>query len=72
MSVESAQEFWERVKSDKEFAAALAEAPDDQGRRTLATEAGYDFTSDELDAVRSRLTDAEIAAVAGGSEADYY
>jgi len=72
MSVESAQQFWERVKSDKEFAASLAAAKDDQERHGVATAAGYDFTSDELDQVRSQLTDAELEAVAGGSEADYY
>ncbi|MBM3147267.1 MAG: Nif11-like leader peptide family RiPP precursor [Actinobacteria bacterium] len=72
MSVESARDFWQRVKSDKDFAAGLAAATDDQERRKLAVAAGYDFTSEELDEVRSRLTDAEVAAVAGGSEADYY
>ena len=51
MSVESAKSFINRVMSDKEFAASLAQNTTDEARIKFAKDAGYDFTQADVQAI---------------------
>lgn len=48
MSVESAQAFLEKVKSDEAFRGSLEKAADDEARKAFVAEAGFDFTKEKL------------------------
>ena len=66
MSMESAQSFMERLKSDKEFAAKAEGCQTFDDLVTFAKQAGYDFSAREAQAVAGALSDEELEAVAGG------
>ncbi|NEO55518.1 MAG: Nif11-like leader peptide family natural product precursor [Okeania sp. SIO3B5] len=80
MSLENVQAFYERIADDKEFLAELqATETQEEGKKILA-EAGYDFTSEELeeytsqvlesgnteDSVLEDLNEEQMTAVFGG------
>ena len=80
MSLENVQAFYERIADDKEFLAELqATQTQEQGKKILE-EAGYDFTTEELeeytsqvlessdaeDSVLQDLNEEQMAAVFGG------
>ncbi len=48
MSIESAKAFIERMKTDEEFAKKATECRDKKAWQTLAKEAGFDFTIDDI------------------------
>jgi len=62
MSLENVQAFYERIADDREFLAELqASQTEEEGKKILA-EAGYDFTTEELEEYTSQMlesTDAE-------------
>ena len=66
MSMESAQDFFARLKSDQELGVKLAMAADDAARLKIAQGAGFSFTLEELEAARDELDDATLDEVAGG------
>lgn len=51
MSLESANSFMERMKTDSAFASCMAEAQSKEDRWVLAKAEGFSFTKDELSAV---------------------
>ncbi|MDD2582923.1 MAG: Nif11-like leader peptide family natural product precursor [Desulfuromonadaceae bacterium] len=67
MSIESAQTFLERMKTDEEFAKNVTECKDSEARMSYVKEAGFDFTLDEVKTVTNELTDDMLDQVAGGT-----
>ncbi|MBW4055854.1 MAG: Nif11-like leader peptide family natural product precursor [Proteobacteria bacterium] len=70
MSIESAQAFLERMKSDEEFAKNVTEYKDFEAGMSYVKEAGFEFTLEEMKAVSSELTDDVLDNVVGGSGTD--
>ena len=76
MSVQSAKDFVAKVKGDKSIADSLGSAADDDARRKIAADAGFDFTKAEMSEALSaggskQLSDADLDTVAGGSSASW-
>ena len=55
MSIESARGFVERMKTDGEFRNRVAEAESPEIRARILKYEGYDFTDEELDALRKTV-----------------
>jgi predicted ribosomally synthesized peptide with nif11-like leader len=75
MSVQSAKDFVAKVKGDKSLADSLGSA-DDDARRKIAADAGFDFTRVEMKEALSegnskQLSDADLDTVAGGASASW-
>ena len=67
MSVESAKSFVERMKTDEDFAKAVTECKDSEGRKEFIVAKGFDFTVDELSQARgNELNDEQLEAVSAG------
>ena len=71
MSVESAKEFYKRLKEDEEFAKKINDTQDNEERVKLVKDEGYDFTLEELNGViheetGKKLSDEELENIAGG------
>ncbi len=72
MSVQAAKDFIVKIKQDKSLADSLESAGDDDARRKIAAEAGFDFTRDDIKEALSegsskQLSDDDLDSVAGGS-----
>ncbi|MDW7674570.1 MAG: Nif11-like leader peptide family natural product precursor [Bacillota bacterium] len=65
MSVESAKQFLERMKTDEEFAKKVMGCKDAEERMAVVAEAGFDFTAEEVNEVGGELSDSDLDAVAG-------
>ena len=62
MSLENVQAFYERIAHDQEFLAELQATQTQEEGRKILVEAGYDFTTEELEEYTSQAlesTDAE-------------
>ena len=74
MSLESAREFWERMKSDKAFRDRFEGASLKNDRLAILKEAGYFFKENDLRQVliaeSEALDDEQLDGVAGGGNAD--
>ena len=57
MSIESAEAFIERLRTDKEFREKIGKAKNKEERMKLARASGFDFTAQELDIIRCKITD---------------
>jgi len=66
MSVESAKQFIEKMKTDEAFAQKVKECKDSEARMTFVKESGFDFTTEEVKGLQGELSDDELDAVAGG------
>ncbi|MBW4054614.1 MAG: Nif11-like leader peptide family natural product precursor [Proteobacteria bacterium] len=66
MSIESAQAFIERMKTDEEFAKRVIECTDTEARNALVNAEGFDFTPDQVKEASGELSEEELEAVAGG------
>jgi len=80
MSLENVRAFYERIADDKEFLAQLQATETQEEGKKILTEAGYDFTSEELEEYTSQilestdpennileeLNEEQLAAVVGG------
>jgi len=51
MSTTSAREFIDRLGTDAGFRASITSAADEAAKKAIITNAGYDFTADELNQV---------------------
>jgi predicted ribosomally synthesized peptide with nif11-like leader len=69
MSIQSAQAFLERMRTDPALVDRLAKAASPQDRRALALSLGFDFTAEELDAAKKELPDEELDRIGGGKDA---
>jgi predicted ribosomally synthesized peptide with nif11-like leader len=67
MSIESANEFVAKMKTDKDFAALVSEAKSQEERWTILKAAGFDFNKDEFNAVYDDMNDEALLATAGGN-----
>ncbi|MDD2582925.1 MAG: Nif11-like leader peptide family natural product precursor [Desulfuromonadaceae bacterium] len=67
MSIESAQAFLERMKTDEEFAKIVMACSDTESRITCVKEAGFDFTIEEIAGLQGELSDGDLDHVAGGN-----
>ena len=66
MSVESANAFVVRMKTDKEFAARVGSAETQEDRWTILKAEGFDFNKGEFNAVYDDMND-EALLTTGGS-----
>ena len=57
MSIESAEAFVERMKTDGEFRKRVAEAESPEARAQILKYEGFDFTEQELDSLRKTVKD---------------
>ena len=71
MSIERAKAFLERVKNDEDFRKELEGQASAEERIKFAKAQGFDFTKEEINSLKSELSDEVLAAVAGGCWADY-
>lgn len=75
MTVESAKAFYKRIDVDEAFRTQFQNATSNDERQMLVQNAGYNFTPEEWEAAiteisasdNQELSDAELAAVNGGS-----
>jgi predicted ribosomally synthesized peptide with nif11-like leader len=67
MSIESANEFVEKMKTDKNFASLVGEAKSQEDRWAILKTAGFDFNKDEFNAVYDDMNDEALVATAGGN-----
>jgi len=68
VSIESAKAFIERMKTDEDFAKKVIACKGAEARMAFVKAAGFEFTAAEIDKVKGTMSDAELAAVAGGSD----
>ena len=66
MTIESAKEFLEKVKTDEEFADRIRKATSREKRREIARSEGFDFTPEEIKNATDELSEEDLDAVAGG------
>jgi len=68
MTMQSARDFLERMRTDPALAARMAAAASREERLSLAREQGFAFTPEELDAAKNELSDEELDRIGGGDE----
>ncbi|MGE5396073.1 MAG: Nif11-like leader peptide family natural product precursor [Chitinophagales bacterium] len=66
MSIESAQAFIERMKTDETFSQKVASCQDAKERRAFLEKAGFNYTDSELKEACQELSDSDLNAVSGG------
>ena len=66
MSLDHAKAFIEKMKSDKAFSDVIMAIEDIDARLAAASDAGFEFTENELKLLQSQLTDDELDGVSGG------
>jgi predicted ribosomally synthesized peptide with nif11-like leader len=70
MSLESARACVEKLNTDPSFGRSLVEAKDDDARKQMMQEAGFDFSKVEFEQVsgegKRELSESELDSVAGG------
>ena len=69
MSEEQLKAFLEKVKSDTSLQEKLKGASDANSIASIAKEAGFSISADDLTKARSELSDEELEGVAGGGKA---
>ena len=67
MSIESANEFVAKMKTDKNFASIVGEAESQENRWRIIKSAGFDFNKEEFSSVYDDMNDEALLATAGGS-----
>ncbi len=76
MSVQSAKDFVAKIHGDKSLEDSLESAANDDARKKIAADSGFDFTRDEMREALSvqggrQLSDSDLDTVAGGSSATW-
>ena len=71
MSIESAKAFLEKVKNDEDFRKSVRKIATAEERMEFVKGAGFDFTKEELNMVKSELSESELNMVAGGEDDIY-
>jgi len=66
MSIESAKAYIERLKTDEEFVGRVKAAADNEARLALVKAEGFDFSEEDISAIKTELSDAELEEVAAG------
>ncbi|MCP4290380.1 MAG: Nif11-like leader peptide family natural product precursor [bacterium] len=67
MSIDSATEFVERMKTDEDFRKEVGEKSSPEERMKFVKQSGFDFTKEELKTAREKLqlTDEELDTITG-------
>jgi predicted ribosomally synthesized peptide with nif11-like leader len=73
MSTNGATALYERFIADEEFRVRLEDAPTNDEKRRIVTEAGYDVSPEDLPTIRNlvgvrELSDEDLEKVAGGGQ----
>ncbi len=66
MSIESAKAFVERMNTDDDFRKELDEKSTPEDRMQFVKANGFDFSKEELEQVKSELSDEELESLSGG------
>ncbi len=66
MPIESAKAFVERMKTDEDFRIELSEKSSSEERKKFVKQNGFDFSKDDLQQVKSELSDDDLGAIEGG------
>ncbi|WP_114992743.1 Nif11-like leader peptide family natural product precursor [Synechococcus sp. UW179A] len=66
MSEEQLKAFLEKVKGDTSLQEKLKAAADSDAVLTIATEAGFSISADDLKKAKPKLSEEELEDVAGG------
>ena len=66
MSVESAEAFVKRMRTDEDFAKKVMACKDAGECRTLANLHGYSFTENEMTEITNTLSEDDLAKISGG------
>ncbi len=66
MSIESAKAFFEKMKTDEDFRKECSEQSSPEDRMKFAKENGFDFSKEDIEQVKSELSDEELEGAAGG------
>ena len=67
MSIESAKAFLERLKDDEDFRKSVGELGTAEERMEYVKGAGFDFTKEEMEDVKSEFSYEDLENVAGGA-----
>jgi predicted ribosomally synthesized peptide with nif11-like leader len=70
MSIESAKAFVARMKNDQKFAAKIGECKNLAEFVSCAGKAGFHFTKEDFELVKSELSQEELSSVTGGMPPD--
>lgn len=67
MSMKSARLFVERMNTDQDFKRKVTECKDEKSRMDFVTSHGFDFSKEEIEVVKSELSEEDLGDLAGGS-----
>ena len=67
MSEEQLKAFWEAAQADSSLQEKLRAATDAESIASIAKEAGFEITADEVKEAQSKLSDEQLDGVAGGA-----
>ncbi|MCP4934343.1 MAG: Nif11-like leader peptide family natural product precursor [bacterium] len=66
MSIESAKAFLEKMKTDENFRKECSGKPSHEEWIKFVKESGYDFSNEDIEQVKSDLSDDELEMIVGG------
>ena len=66
MSIGKLKGFWEAIQSDSSLQEKLGALSDADSIASIAREAGFEITADEVKEAQSELSDEQLDGVAGG------
>ncbi len=66
MSIEHAKEFVHRMKTDRDFARKVLCIESKQERLEFASSMGFHFTQEEIQGVKTSLSDEELDLISAG------
>ncbi len=66
MSIQSARDFLSKVANDEKFRTGFGGCKTQADQEDYVRTAGFSFTRDEMNLVRSEIQDADLDAVSGG------
>ncbi len=69
MSEEQLKAFWEAVQADTSLQEKLAASTDADSIASVAKEAGFEITADEVQEAQSALSEEQLGHAAGGMSA---
>ena len=71
MSEEQLKAFWEAVQADTSLQEKLRAATDADSIVSIAKEAGFEITAEEVKEAQSSLSDEQLKGVAGGALVEF-
>jgi len=66
MSILSARAFIEKMGTDSEFKKKVTECKDEKSRMDFVLSNGFDFNKEEIEVIKSELSEEEISNLSGG------